>query len=270
MEKVYLKDSDVVNELITTIPVATTEKNGLKPASDVRKERAMATQVSRVVYEWNTTTAMNTSLLISISVHGGGPMTLFYMAIYRSADILKPPTIILNRIGGANVPATPRFKIWSNESTGAFKIIFERTQFTPYIYVKILNTIISSTDSIPFSTANQGEVDAAVYIEETNPIFIASIQRDGLIQKTDTHVYGGTIDSTNDLNDLRSNTYSWSSSSVPVNSPVTGKSGAIETRQLDGSGHVFKQVAYMADGSVYMRVMYSTAHTWNSWFKLNA
>ena len=26
MEKVYLKDSDVVNELINTIPVATTEK----------------------------------------------------------------------------------------------------------------------------------------------------------------------------------------------------------------------------------------------------
>lgn len=167
MEKVYLKDSDVVNELTDVIPVATTEKNGLKPASDARKERAMATQVSRVIYEWNTTTAMNTSLLISISAHGGGPMTLFYMAIYRSADILKPPTIILSRIGGASTPTTPRFKIWTNENTGAFKVIFERTQFTPYIYVKILNTITSSVDVIPLSTANQDEVDAATYIDVT-------------------------------------------------------------------------------------------------------
>lgn len=270
MEKTYLNDERVVNELIANIPAATTEKNGLKPASDTRKERAIATQVSRVVYEWNASEVINTSLLISISAYGGGPMTLFYMTLNRASGVLAAPTIILNRIGGANSPSTPRFKVWSNENTGAFKVIFERTNFTPYIYVKILNTIIPSTDSIPFSVVNQEEVDAAVYIEETNPIFIASIQRDGLIQKTDTHVYGGTIDSTNDLNDLRSNTYGWSSSSVPVNSPVTGKSGAIETRQLDGSGHVFKQVAYIADGSVYMRVMYSTAHTWNPWFKLNA
>ena len=167
MEKIYLNDESVVNELITNIPAATTEKNGLNPASDARKERAMATQVSRVVYEWNTTAVMNTSLLISISAFGGGSMTLFYMTLNRSADVLKAPTIILNRIGGANAPATPRFKIWTNESTGAFKVIFERTQFTPYIYAKILNTTISGTDSIPFSAANQEEVDAATYIDVT-------------------------------------------------------------------------------------------------------
>lgn len=162
---VRISKNNLAEVIRSVMNEATTEKNGLKPASDARKERAMATQVSRVIYEWNTTTAMNTSLLISISAHGGGPMTLFYMAIYRSADILKPPTIILNRIGGANAPATPRFKIWSNESTGAFKVIFERTQFTPYIFVKILNTITSSTDSIPFSAASQEEVDAATYID---------------------------------------------------------------------------------------------------------
>ena len=58
-------------------------------------------------------------------------------------------------------------KIWTNENTGAFKVIFERTQFTPYIYVKILNTITSSVDVIPLSTANQDEVDAATYIDVT-------------------------------------------------------------------------------------------------------
>lgn len=168
MEKVYLKDSDVVNELINTIPVATTEKNGLKPASDVRQEKMIATTTSRIVYEGlSSTTAISTSLLISLAAYGGGSMTLFYMTINRSVDVLKAPTIILNRIGGANTPTTPRFKIWSNESTGAFKIILEHTQYTPSIYIKILNTIIPTYDIIPLSVANKDEVDAATYIDVT-------------------------------------------------------------------------------------------------------
>ena len=61
MEKVYLKDSDVVNELTDVIPVATTEKNGLNPASDVRKEKMIATTTSRIVYEGASSTAISTS-----------------------------------------------------------------------------------------------------------------------------------------------------------------------------------------------------------------
>lgn len=167
MEKVYLKDSDVVNELTDVIPVATTNKNGLKPANDLRMENRMQTTVSRVVYGSNIKTAISTSLLISIAAFGAGPMTLFYMTINRQSDSLKAPTIILNRIGGANAPTTPRFKVWSDESTGAFKIFFERTQYTPAIYAKILNTISPSTDVIPLSAANQDEVDAATYIDVT-------------------------------------------------------------------------------------------------------
>lgn len=53
MEKIYLNDESVVNELITNIPAATTEKNGLKPANEVRMERRIQTTVSRVVYELN-------------------------------------------------------------------------------------------------------------------------------------------------------------------------------------------------------------------------
>lgn len=166
MEKVNLNSADVVNELITTIPVATTEKNGLKPASDVKKERRIQTTVSRVVYEMNTKTAISTSLLISIAAFGGGPMTLFYMTINRSTDVLKAPTIILNRIGGASTPSTPRFKVWSDEKTGAFKIIFERTQHTPAIYAKIMNNV-QTIDNIPLTEANQDEVDAATYIDVT-------------------------------------------------------------------------------------------------------
>jgi hypothetical protein len=47
MEKIYLNDESVVSELITNIPAATTEKNGLKPASDARKEKMIATLTSR-------------------------------------------------------------------------------------------------------------------------------------------------------------------------------------------------------------------------------
>lgn len=168
MEKMLISDAEVANELLTTIPVATTEKNGLKPAKDVRQEKMIATTTSRIAYEGlSSITAISTSLLISLAAYGGGPMTLFYMTINRSADVLKAPTIILNRIGGATVPSTPRFKIWSNESTGAFKIILEHTQYTPSIYIKLLNTTLPNTDIIPLSVANQEEVDAATYINVT-------------------------------------------------------------------------------------------------------
>lgn len=164
---VRISKNNLAEVIRSVMNEATTEKNGLKPASDVRKEKMIATQASRVVYECNNTTAMSTSLLISLAAYGGGPMTLFYMTINRSADILKAPAIILNRIGGANAPTTPRFKMWSNESTGVFKIILEHTQYTPSIYVKLLNTILPSTDAIPLSVANQDEVDAAMYIDVT-------------------------------------------------------------------------------------------------------
>ena len=164
---VRISKNNLAEVIRSVMNEATTEKNGLKPASDVRKEKMIATQASRVVYECNNTTAMSTSLLISLAAYGGGPMTLFYMTINRSADILKAPAIILNRIGGANAPATPRFKIWSNENTGSFKIILEHTQYTPSVYVKILNTTTPGYDVVPLSVANQEEVDAATYIDVT-------------------------------------------------------------------------------------------------------
>lgn len=168
MEKIYLNDESVVNELITNIPAATTEKNGLKPANEVRMERRMQTAVSRVVYELNRDDVIcSTSLLISLSTFGGGPMTLFYMSINRNLGVYAAPTITLSRIGGASTPTSPRFKLWTNNDTGAFKIILERIQSTPAIYVKILNSLWVSSDSIPLSVANQDEVDAATYIGVT-------------------------------------------------------------------------------------------------------
>ena len=63
MEKIYLNDESVVNELITNIPAATTEKNGLKPANEVRMERRIQTTVSRVVYELNRDDVICLSLI---------------------------------------------------------------------------------------------------------------------------------------------------------------------------------------------------------------
>ena len=167
MEKVYLKDADVANELITTIPVATAEKNGLKPSKDVRMERFMATTVSRVVYEWKAKTSVSTALLISLTAAGDRAATLFFMSLNRSMNTVRAPIIILNRIGGISVPSTPRFKIWLDENSGNFKIILERTEYTPSIFVKILQTNLPSTDTIPLLVASQDEVDAATYIEVT-------------------------------------------------------------------------------------------------------
>lgn len=164
---VRISKNNLAEVIRSVMNEATTEKNGLKPASDVRKEKMIATVTSRIIYEGVSSTAISTSLLISLAAYGGGPMTLFYMTINRSVDVLKAPTIILNRIGGANAPATPRFKIWSNENTGSFKIILEHTQYTPSVYVKILNTTTPGYDIIPLSVANQEEVDAATYIDVT-------------------------------------------------------------------------------------------------------
>ena len=121
---VRISKNNLAEVIRSVMNEATTEKNGLKPAGD----RAA---------------------------------TLFFMSINRSGNSVKAPAIIFNRIGGASVPPTPRFKIWHDESTGNFKIILERTEYTPSIYAKILLSNLPSTDAIPLSVANQDEVDAA-------------------------------------------------------------------------------------------------------------
>ena len=168
MEKVNLNSADVVNELITTIPVATTEKNGLKPASEVRMEGRLSTSSSLVIFEPEVSTnPKSTSLLISVAASGGGVMTHYLMSIKRASGSMKKPTIILNRIGGSSSSNVPKFKLWADENTGAFKVILERIQYTVGVYAKILNTFQSSSDGISFTIANQDEVDAATYIDVT-------------------------------------------------------------------------------------------------------
>lgn len=167
IEKIKVTDAGVIEEIRKTMPVATTDNKGLMPADDVRHERRIETTISRVIYEVNSATSLSTSLLISVATFGGGPMTLFFMTINRGNGVLKSPTILLNRVAGASVPTSPRFKLLANETTGAFKIFFERTQYTPAIFVKLLNAINPSVHNIPLSEAIQEEVDAAAYINVT-------------------------------------------------------------------------------------------------------
>lgn len=160
-----INKSNLAEAVRTAMSEATTDKNGLKSAKEVRMEKYMATTVSRVVYEWKTKTSLSTALLISLTAAGDRAATLFFMSLNRSMNIVRAPIIILNRIGGTGVPSTPRFKIWLDENSGNFKIILERTEYTPSIFVKILQTNLPSTDAVPLSVANQDEVDAATYID---------------------------------------------------------------------------------------------------------
>ena len=164
---VRISKNNLAEVIRSVMNEATTEKNGLKPASEVRKVKSIATTTSRVVYEWKVKTSVSSALLISLTAAGDRAATLFFMSINRSGNSVKAPAIIFNRIGGASVPPTPRFKIWHDESTGNFKIILERTEYTPSIYAKILLSNLPSTDAIPLSVANQEEVDAATYIDVT-------------------------------------------------------------------------------------------------------
>lgn len=167
IEKIKVTDAGVIEDIRKSMPETTTENKGLMPTEKVRLERRIETTISRVIYEVKSATSLSTSLLISVAAFGGGPITLFFMTINRSNGVLKSPTIILNRVAGASAPTTPRFKILTNETTGAFKIFFERTQYTPAIFVKIMNVINPNIHNIPFSEAIQEEVDAAAYINVT-------------------------------------------------------------------------------------------------------
>lgn len=162
-----INKSNLAEAIRSVMSEATVNQKGLKSAIDMRLEKRMETTVPRIIYESSVITSISTSLLISLAIYGGGSLSLLYMTINRSSNVLDTPTIILNRIGGANLPTTLRFKIWSDVRTGAFKIILERTQFTPAIWVKILNTIQQSTDNLPLTEADQSEVDAATYIDIT-------------------------------------------------------------------------------------------------------
>mgnify|MGYP000575831883 CR=1 FL=1 len=160
---VRISKNNLAEAVRNVMSEATTEKNGLKPANEVRMEKRLSASNSLIIFE----PEISTSLLISVAASGGGVMSHYLMSINRASESMKKPTIILNRIGGSSSSNVPKFKLWADENTGAFKVILERIQYTVGVYAKILNTFQSSSDGISFTAANQDEVDAATYIDVT-------------------------------------------------------------------------------------------------------
>ena len=62
---VRISKNNLAEVIRSVMNEATTEKNGLKPASEVRKVKSIATTTSRVVYEWKVKTSVSSALLIS-------------------------------------------------------------------------------------------------------------------------------------------------------------------------------------------------------------
>ena len=165
---VRISKNNLAEAVRNVMSEATTEKNGLKPANEVRMEKRLSASNSLIIFEPEiSTNPKSTSLLISVAASGGGVMSHYLMSINRASESMKKPTIILNRIGGSSSSNVPKFKLWADENTGAFKVILERIQYTVGVYAKILNTFQSSSDGISFTAANQDEVDAATYIDVT-------------------------------------------------------------------------------------------------------
>lgn len=165
---VRISKNNLAEAVRNVMSEATTEKNGLKPANEVRMEKRLSASNSLIIFEPEiSTNPKSTSLLISVAASGGGVMSHYLMSINRASESMKKPTIILNRIGGSSSSNVPKFKLWADENTGAFKVILERIQYTVGVYAKILNTFQSSSDGISFTVANQDEVDAATYIDVT-------------------------------------------------------------------------------------------------------
>lgn len=165
---VRISKNNLAEAVRNVMSEATTEKNGLKPASEVRMENRTSASSSLVIFEpVDTASPKSTSLLISVAASGGGVMAHYLMSINRAVGSMNKPSIVLNRIGGSSSSNVPKFKLWADENTGAFKVILERIQYTVGVYAKILNTFQPSSDDISFTAANQDEVDAATYIDVT-------------------------------------------------------------------------------------------------------
>ncbi|ALJ58038.1 hypothetical protein BcellWH2_00775 [Bacteroides cellulosilyticus] len=98
---VRISKNNLAEAVRNVMSEATTEKNGLKPANEVRMEKRLSASNSLIIFEPEiSTNPKSTSLLISVAASGGGVMSHYLMSINRASESMKKPTIILNRIGG--------------------------------------------------------------------------------------------------------------------------------------------------------------------------
>ena len=167
IEKINITDTDVVESIRGKLPVATELKNGLKPSKDMRIEGRASMTSSILLFECNDTNNFSDGILFSVQAYGGGPVSLYFLSIYRSSGDKTAPKCKLSLIGGAlaSESVRPRFKLY-NTDTGAFKVFLERKEYTIGVYAKLLASFRSSTFEFILQSADESEVAAATYIEE--------------------------------------------------------------------------------------------------------
>ena len=168
IEKINITDTNVVELIRGKLPVATELKDGLKSAKDIRIEKRTSMTSSILLFEKNDTNNFSDGILFSVQAYGGGPVSLYFLSIWRSLGDKTAPKCKLNLIGGALVSesARPRFKLY-NTDTGAFKVFLERKEYTIGVYAKLLSSYNSSLFEFILKVADEDEVAAANYIEET-------------------------------------------------------------------------------------------------------
>jgi len=168
MEKINITNTDVVEQIQGKLPTATDSKNGLKPARDMKQEKRVSMTSSILLFENNNTNNFSDGILFCVQAYGGGPVSLYFLSVCRSSGDKTAPKCKLSLVGGAlaSESARPRFKLYSAE-TGAFKVFLERKDYTVGVYAKLLASFRSSTFEFILSAADESEVAAATYIEET-------------------------------------------------------------------------------------------------------
>ena len=168
IEKVNITDSNVTELIRGKLPIATEVKNGLKPAREVQQEKRISMTSSILLFEHDGTNAFSDGILFSVQSYGGGPVALYFLSIYRAAEITTAPNCKLSLIGGVLGPEStrPRFKIY-NTDIGAFKVFLERKVYTVGVYAKLLSSSHPATFEFILEAADEDEVAAANNIEET-------------------------------------------------------------------------------------------------------
>ena len=169
IEKVNITDSNVTRiDQRENYPLQRRRKNGLKPARDVQQEKRVSMTSSILLFEYDGTNAFSDGILFSVQSYGGGPVALYFLSIYRAAEITTAPNCKLSLIGGVLGPEStrPRFKLY-NTDIGAFKVFLERKVYTVGVYAKLLSSSHPATFEFILEAADESEVTAASYMEES-------------------------------------------------------------------------------------------------------
>ena len=157
IEKVNITDSNVVELIRGKLPIATEVKNGLKPSRDMRQEKRVSMTSSILLFERKDTSSFSDGILFSVQSYGGGPVALYFLSIYRSEGVTAAPSYKLNLIGGVlgTENARPKFKL------------YKRRDYTPGVYAKLLSSYHPTTFEFILEAADESEVTAASYMEES-------------------------------------------------------------------------------------------------------